>query len=317
MYYLSAASTISHQPTFRNEGVFASLPVLDLLSTIQNPDYKEFVEAGMLRRMSKILRMSVACAKDSLLQAGVEQPDAIIVGTGLGCLLDTEKFLNNVLTVEGLLPPTSFIQSTHNTLAGQISLSLGNHAYNMTHTQNAVSFEMALQDAGIFLDEGANHVLAGAGDEFIDIETAIAKELHWPAFPLTSGTSFFVLSRERSAQSRAVLVDVKTVGFSSDIEDELTAFLQHNQRTVADLDVVMIAALDGGSRGIVADWAKNKMLIDYALYSGIYPTISAFAFHWAIEMAGSSHPGSSRSILICNMLNKSNIGLTLIEAVEA
>src|SRR5690606_14557075 len=135
MYYLSAASTISHQPTFRNEGVFASLPVLDLLSTIQNPDYKEFVEAGMLRRMSKILRMSVACAKDSLLQAGVGQPDAIIVGTGLGCLLDTEKFLNNVLTVEGLLPPTSFIQSTHNTLAGQISLSLGNHAYNMTHTQ--------------------------------------------------------------------------------------------------------------------------------------------------------------------------------------
>ncbi|WP_439556972.1 beta-ketoacyl synthase chain length factor, partial [Dyadobacter sp.] len=151
VYYISAASTISHQPTLGNAGFSGSINALATDSSLITPDFKSFIDAALLRRMSKILRMSVACAKDCLAQSHIEQPDAIIVGTGLGCLQDTEKFLSTSLTVEGLLPPTSFIQSTHNTMAGQISLSISNHGYNMTHTQNTLSFEHALLDAMMLL----------------------------------------------------------------------------------------------------------------------------------------------------------------------
>jgi 3-oxoacyl-[acyl-carrier-protein] synthase II len=316
MYYLSAASTISHQPTFRNAGGFASLPVLDSLSELLSPDYKEFIDAGMLRRMSKILRMSVACAKDCLAQSGVEQPDAIIVGTGLGCLLDTEKFLNNVISLEGLIPPTSFIQSTHNTLAGQISLSLGNHSYNMTHTQNSVSFEMAMQDAMLFLNDGADRVLVGAGDEYIEIEDRIAKALQFPEMILTSAASFFVLEKEQRDETLAVVKDVRTVAFSNDPKGEIDIFLQENGLLAEDINLLMFASLDVNLSQDVSVMFKGTEILDYALYSGVYPTISAFALHLSIEKIREQR-GNKQTILVCNLLNKNNIGLTLIESIEA
>ncbi len=45
-------------------------------------------------------------------------PGAIITGTALGCLEDTVTFLTRMIELnEELLPPTAFIQSTHNTVA--------------------------------------------------------------------------------------------------------------------------------------------------------------------------------------------------------
>lgn len=316
MYYLSAASTISHQPTFRNQGGFANLPMLDSLSGIINPDYKEFIDSGMLRRMSKILRMSVACAKDCLAQSGVEQPDAIIVGTGLGCLLDTEKFLNNVISLEGLIPPTSFIQSTHNTLAGQISLSLGNHSYNMTHTQNSVSFEMAMQDAILFLNDGADRILVGAGDEYIEIEDSIANKLQFPVMTLTSGTSFFVLEREKTSEAVAAVRDVRTIAFANDPLAEISTFLQDNGVGVGDINLVMLSSFDTRIAQSLSQFFEGTDVVDHALYSGVYPTISAFALHWSVEKI-KDQKSTKQRIIICNLLNKNNIGLTLLESLEA
>jgi 3-oxoacyl-[acyl-carrier-protein] synthase II len=316
MFYLSAASTISHQPTFRNKDGFVNLSVLDFLTEVVSPNYKEFIDAGMLRRMSKILRMSVACAKDCLGQAEAIQPDAIIVGTGLGCLLDTEKFLNNVISLEGLIPPTSFIQSTHNTLAGQVSLSLGNHNYNMTHTQNSVSFEMAMQDAVLLVGEGADCVLVGAGDEYISIEDAIAKELGFSQVPLTSGTSFFVLEKEKSARALACVRDVQTLAFVDNLFEAITNFLQQNGVAAGSLDLVMLAALDPGVLKNATAFFEGTEVVDYPLYSGVYSTISAFALHWSLEKMRLVNGGGNIA-LVCNILNKNHIGLTLIESVEA
>jgi 3-oxoacyl-[acyl-carrier-protein] synthase II len=89
--YISAASTISHRPTFLNPGFSVALGPVEASSVLISPDYKAYIEAGLLRRMSKILRMSVACAKDCIAQAGIEQPDAIVVGTGTGLLAGHRK----------------------------------------------------------------------------------------------------------------------------------------------------------------------------------------------------------------------------------
>nr|WP_295923620.1 beta-ketoacyl synthase chain length factor [uncultured Dyadobacter sp.] len=305
--YLSAASTISHQPTFGNPGFASALGPVDASSVLISPDYKAFIDAGLLRRMSKILRMSVACAKDCIAQAGIEQPDAIVVGTGLGCLQDTEKFLNTSLSVEGLLPPTSFIQSTHNTMAGQISLSIGNHGYNMTHTQNTLSFEHALFDASMLLREGDRHVLVGAADEHIDILEDIAGRLGFAAAaPLTSGASFFILSNENAGHATAELADVHTSAGADEGQEEIDAFLDRNGLQATDIDLALYTGVP------VQGAARN---LDYLSLAGIYPTASAFALHYAVDLLGVDR--SVRNVLICNSLRKCNLGLTLLKAVEA
>ena len=305
--YISAAATISHQPTFGNAGFSAALEPVEATAALISPDYKAYIDAGLLRRMSKILRMSVACAKDCVEQAGIGQPDAIVVGTGLGCLQDTEKFLNTALTVEGLLPPTSFIQSTHNTMAGQISLSLGNHGYNMTHTQNTLSFEHALLDAAMLMREGDDNVLVGAADEHIDILNDIAERLAFETTaPLTSGASFFVLSMENAGNAAAELTDVYTSGGTEYGQEDIDAFLDRNDLQIGDIDLVLHSGTP------VSGAARN---IDYLSLAGVYPTASAFALHYAVDLLAAN--SEVRNVLICNTLRKSNLGLTLLKAVEA
>jgi 3-oxoacyl-[acyl-carrier-protein] synthase II len=319
LFYISAASSISHQPTFKNAGFSALIEPLNESSALISPDYKAFIEAGLLRRMSKILRMSVACSKDCIEQAGIEQPDAIVVGTGLGCLQDTEKFLNNSITIEGLLPPTAFIQSTHNTMAGQISLSIGNHGYNMTHTQNTLSFENALQDAMLLLSEGEKHILVGAADEYIDILTEISEQLTIKTETLlTSGASFFVLSKDKTGNALAAVKDCVTTGLVHDTPEKIASFLTENGVQASDLDLILYS---GASKGLNDDLFLKSLQVelgkgvDYLQLSGIYPTASAFALHYAADLMNQNK--SFKNILICNSLIKRNLGLTLVQSIEA
>jgi 3-oxoacyl-[acyl-carrier-protein] synthase II len=319
LFYISAASSISHQPTFKNAGFSALIEPLNESSALISPDYKAFIEAGLLRRMSKILRMSVACSKDCIEQAGIDQPDAIVVGTGLGCLQDTEKFLNNSITIEGLLPPTAFIQSTHNTMAGQISLSIGNHGYNMTHTQNTLSFENALQDAMLLLSEGERHILVGAADEYIDILTEISEQLTIKTETLlTSGASFFVLSKDKTGNALAAVKDCVTTGLVQDIPEKIASFLTENGVQASDLDLILYS---GASKGLNDDLFLKSLQVelgkgvDYLQLSGIYPTASSFALHYAADLMNQNK--SFKNILICNSLIKRNLGLTLVQSIEA
>ena len=320
--YINAASTISHQPTFQNAGFSRLLEPLQNSSELISPNYKEYIDAGLLRRMSKILRMSVAAAKDCLAQAEIEQPGAIIMGTGLGCLQDTEKFLNNFLTIEGMLPPTSFIQSTHNTIAGQISLSIGNHGYNMTHTQNTLSFEHALIDTELLLAEGYDQILTGAADEYIPFLDEAAENLQPETqHKLSSGASLFVLNKRKSEKSLAVLKAVEAVGLVQDIDSAIDTFLSNNFLNVTEIDLILYTDLHAGSQKSIADryfnehYHANSKLINYTKLSGLYPTNSAFAMHYAIDKI-QHHPELKR-VLILNGLNKINLGLILIESIEA
>ena len=142
---------------------------------VQDPDYKQWIDVKLIRRMSRIIKMGVAAAALSLKDAGVEKPDAIITGTAYGCLDDTGVFLTKMINQqEEMLTPTAFIQSTHNTVAGQIALMLGCHAYNNTFVHKAFSFESALLDSIMILKEGqSKHILVGAMDEITNHSFAI------------------------------------------------------------------------------------------------------------------------------------------------
>lgn len=143
------------------------------------PDYKKYVNPMTLRRMSRVVKMGIYAAKSCLEDAGVEMPDAIITGTGLGCIEDTEKFLVTMIkNDEKFLNPTPFIQSTHNTVSSQISLFLKCHAYNMTYSHRGLSFETALLDSMSLLAEGnAQNILTGGIDELTQHSYRLQKRL--------------------------------------------------------------------------------------------------------------------------------------------
>lgn len=325
MYYINACSSISHQSSFRNKLWMNELQPLSGLSTLISPDYKEFVDAASLRRMSTILRMGLACAKDCVQQAGIENPDAIIVGTGLGCLTDTEKFLKNTITISGLIPPTSFIQSTHNTIAGQISLSLKNHNYNMTHTQNSLSFEHALMDAMLCLNEEKFAVLVGAADENIDFMEELAKEFHFSEVEnkLTSGASFFMLSNTKNSTTKAALVDSCAIGLNAASNDEvITNFLKNNNLLLSDLDLVLVSTYGTQKLEEVSKLVHPIPVLSIEKYSGYHFTTAAFGMHLATDILNQKenlfiqNKAPIKRILMYNNLGNKNIGLTLLQAIE-
>ncbi len=55
----------------------------------QEPDYSLFIDGKQIRRMSRIIRMGIVASLLATREAGIEQPESIIVGTAFGCLEDT------------------------------------------------------------------------------------------------------------------------------------------------------------------------------------------------------------------------------------
>ncbi len=166
--YINGIGNISPQKTYEPEKFLT-----EIINSSGNrlmctePAYDDFIDPRMLRRMSRIIRMGWTAAKICLTDAGVEIPDAIITGTGMGCIEDTEKFLQAIdENDERLLPPTPFIQSTHNTIGAQIALMLQCTNYNLTYTQRGIAFENALLDAlSLLYEPGYKNILVGGFDE--------------------------------------------------------------------------------------------------------------------------------------------------------
>ncbi len=316
--YITATSTISHQPTFRNKGFSAMLSALEPSSEILHPDYTSFIPARTRRRMTDGLKMAAVCAKDCLAQIGLEQPDAIAVGTSMGCSLFTKKFLKKIVSFEGgLLSPTSFMLSTHNTIAGQISLLLGNHQYNMTHTQNTLSFEHALLDGMMHIEEGQNNVLVGAADEREEELYNIKERLHNQDVILTCGASFFILSSHASKTNPIKLVDVKSLGLVENVKLKVLQLLKANDWLAKDIDLILYASSHQTTKKELSELFEVGQLFDYQRVSGLYFTNSAFALNYATDiLSRGKHPVEAKSvkkILICNNIIPENLGLMLLE----
>lgn len=56
------------------------------------PNYSDYIDAKLIRRMSKMVKMGVTASFMALKTAKQNKPEAIIVGTGFGCLDDTHSF---------------------------------------------------------------------------------------------------------------------------------------------------------------------------------------------------------------------------------
>jgi hypothetical protein len=303
MKFIHAVSSITNQRSFNEDKVFENLQIPEDYLQLETVDYKAFIPPAALRRLSVVLKNSLCCAH----QLTTQYPnalDGIIIGTGLGCLNDTEKFLNTIYTSNTeTLSPTAFIQSTHNTIAGQISLALQNHGYNMTHTQHCLSFETALADAMQLLNEDANTLMVGAGEEHISFLNRIGKEIYNHDFPLSQGVSLLLLSNEVSKEK---------IGISS-----LRFFIQDQEKEAMDyLNEFNLMANDtliyNGNEPI---FKHQTEMICLTKYVGHYVSNSAFGLHMAFDLLKNN--SSKKRIILVNNLNSNSIAITEILRNEA
>lgn len=253
------------------------------------PDYKEYIPVMQLRRMSKAVRMGVVASKIAMQQAGMEKPDAISVGTAYGCMQDTERFLSKMIEQEEqMLTPTAFIQSTHNTVSGQIALLSKCNAHNLTYVHRGHSFEHAIIDAQLKLSEVVNaSVLVGGIDELTDNSI---KAIHQAGVDTILGEGAVFLSVTGKPRSDKYLkvkaLEVFTADDINTVREETEQFIQRNK--LESIDLAMLGVSTDGKYAPVYDVLKNEVLtqVTYAQFKhlcGEYPVASSFALGLLFE----------------------------------
>lgn len=165
--YVKAAAQISIQKPLSEEWMLSPILYNEPYVRAQDPNFKEFVTPLESRRLGKILKRAIATSLTVVKGSGITVPDAIITGTGMGCIENTEHFLNALCNDgEQFLKPTHFMQSTHNTISSLIGIYLKCNGYNATYSHRGISFDSALLDAVMQMESGSiGSALVGAHDE--------------------------------------------------------------------------------------------------------------------------------------------------------
>lgn len=144
---------------------------VEITSDTELDGIKKYFKPLEVRRMGKIMKSSLVSSLEALEKAGIDKPDAIITGTMYGCLENSQLLLESLKQDgEVMLKPTYFMQSTHNTIGGNIAIKTKCHGYNVTYTQCMESLDWAIRDAEMLIQEGkAKIVLVGCHDESTDL----------------------------------------------------------------------------------------------------------------------------------------------------
>ncbi|SHK85240.1 Beta-ketoacyl synthase, N-terminal domain [Chitinophaga jiangningensis] len=298
--YIQGMAAISPQQTF--DGDISTAPFVHSESNrlvCVEPDYKPYIPANSLRRMTRVLRMGLATALKCLSVSGVSTPGPIVTGTGKGSLQDTEKFIKEIEQYkETALNPTPFIQSTYNSVNGLIALQQNGTDYNNTFVHRGFSFENALVDSMMLLQEGASHTLTGSFEEMTPEHYYIKSRIgQWREAPVGNthlfdanlpgtisgeGSAFFVLAAAPTQESKAAVTGIKLL--YKPASERLSAVLQE---LGADADLV-ISGANGDSNYAHYYQLLNTVLpkptIPFKHLCGEYDTAGSFALWLAASL---------------------------------
>jgi len=351
--YIRGIANISPQPTFDNGSFLEDIREYHTARLLAvGPDYKNYLQPNQLRRMCRHLKMGVTAAGMCLRDAEVQKPDAIITGTGLGMMEETEKFLGGLLdNDEKLLNPTAFIQSTHNTVGAHIAVMLGCNNYNLTYVHGPVSFENAMLDSLMWLEEMPSaNVLLGGVEEISEVYFDITDGMgFWkksgisnlemlkdktPGTLAGEGASFFLLNKEKSPQNYGLIRGLSTRynPEKQDIAlDHIEGFLAAHNLGPDDIDLVILG-YNGDPEsdaiyGPVAGYFDGKAIKTwYKHLSGEHYLASSFALWLAarilksqnvpaiIKLDKNEQPGEIRNILLVNHHKNIHHSLILVSS---
>src|SRR6185437_16054942 len=299
--YIRSAIAISPQKTFNNPA-FLDDPAAyrDTRLTSIEPDYSEAIDPKSIRRMSRIIKMSVESALACLKDAGIASPDAIVTGTAYGCLEDTGIFLSNIIQEnEEPVTPVAFVQSTHNTIGAQMALLIKCSRYNNTFVSGGASFENALLDALLLLAENkAANILVGGMDEITDMSHAVLSRLglykRQPVSNLelfnenSKGTingevaAFFLLTNTSSPNDLACIDAVATFYKPDAATEFISSFLVSTSIKDSDIDLLILGNNGDPKNDAIYSQVQQSVFngipsINYKHLCGEYPTSTSFA----------------------------------------
>ena len=162
------------------------------------PDYKEVIaNANLRRRMNRMLKMGTYAAMKCLADTDV---DMMLTATSLGSISDTEKMLDTIYSSgETLGNPTAFIQSTFNTLAGNIAQLKSTHIPNVTFVNRGETVANVLGYAQVKLSGDADNILYVSSDEKTELSETVLKKFNLSANGMYGeGSTAMILSSEKT-----------------------------------------------------------------------------------------------------------------------
>lgn len=261
--YIRAAEQISMQAPLSTDWLAHPLIYGDALVPALDPDYSAWLDRREVRRMSPIIKRALVTALKVLETSEIQQPEAIITGTAMGCLDYSERFLKELSTgAETGLSPTYFMQSTHNTIGATLSIYTGTKGYNSTYAHGHLSFELALLDAYMQLRLGdISNALVGGYDEMTPYYHSLLQRAGSMGLagmvPTGEVAMSMLLSRERHRADLAELVGIRLVEQPTveRLETLLGALLREGGLTERDISLVFM-----GSSGHPADEHASALL---------------------------------------------------------
>ena len=279
--YINGIGYISPQDTFEANNPEIQTAEQGFFDCIE-PSYKMFLDRKQLRRMSRIVKMGLTASGRALTDAGTPSVDAIVTGSAWGCVGDTEVFLETLIqNQEEYLTPTAFVQSTHNTVGGQIALRNGLNCYNMTYVQGDLSFESALMDAQLKLMENNApfNCLLGGIDVLTEKLKILMRRLACASTnkPMGEGSSFFVLGDQPSANTYAQITGVYFQYNGYHKQDKNAFLLDSLDQSNLNPDQINLILGTGLDNTIGDSIFPDTCFLNIDTLCGKYPTASAFA----------------------------------------
>ncbi|MDR1846872.1 MAG: beta-ketoacyl synthase chain length factor [Bacteroidales bacterium] len=282
--YIKAVKQISAQQPLCEEWLEHPITYTEPYIGSVEPDYKLFFAPNEARRLGKILRRALLVSRQTMKETDIHNPEAIITGTGLGCIENTEFFLKDLVNEgEELLKPTYFMQSTHNTISSLIAIDAKCNGYNTTYSNKGISFECALLDAFLQMNGGKLHsALVGAYDEMTPDYFTLLKRAGYlgkEGLCFAGETSVGMMLVDNSPQTALCRVENVEICYGKPDWEYLKQCLNFES-----VDAVMTglngeAANDGIYNRECAKWFPQKPLLHYKHLFGESYTSPAFAVY--------------------------------------
>ena len=300
--YVLSAKQISMQQPLSEEWMQNPIMYEVPFTRSMDPSFKEYVSPIEARRMGRILKRALATSKEALKAADCDTVDAIMTGTGFGCIENTEFFLD-ALSNEGeqLLKPTYFMQSTHNTISSLVAIQTKNYNYNATYAHKGISFESALHDAWLQFRLGKiNSALVGCHDEMTETFHSIMKKGGVMgeddercsevavSVVLSNGVSALRQAQEFQPLCRLTGLKMLHQPTMNDLMDAVTTILQSAERSLADVYYIL-TGISGNHKSDESYLAETKTLfgdkplLKYKHLFGENFTASGLGFYVAVQ----------------------------------
>jgi len=294
---------------------------------------ERLIAAAKLRRMSRFQQMALVAAMQSvsaeMLASVPSDRVCVSIGTGLGALIDTAAFVENLVLKDERAPrPACFTNSVHNALASQVALEWGFTGMNSTSVHREICFEASLwQGAGELVSRGADLALVGAADELSPYTLAAGLRWGWWTDATTQATSpaskpplaprlipgegatVFALARDTTFAPALAWVSGIHMGYGTQLRNgELDAdrealwirdTLAQDGETMADLDLILTGAngwepLDRAYEEVAKALARladrEIPVASYKPWCGEHHSASGFGFLTAIGLVRGEIP---------------------------